>query len=111
MLRIENLRAGYSGSEALHSVSIEVKRGTIVSVVGANGAGKSTLINAISRIVTVNAGSIRLDGTDILRLKPAEVVEHGIVQVPEGRQLFAPLTVEENLWYYARLKGIPSHLR
>jgi len=97
MLHIDSLRAGYSGSEALHSISIAVKRGTIVSVVGANGAGKSTLINAISRMVTVTSGSIRLDDTDVLRLKPAEVVEHGIVQVPEGRQLFAPMTVEENL--------------
>lgn len=97
MLRIENLHAGYNGSEALHAVSIEVKRGTIVSVVGANGAGKSTLINAISRLVQVNSGTILFEGTDLVSLKPAQVVEHGVVQVPEGRQLFAPLTVEENL--------------
>ncbi len=97
MLRIENLHAGYNGSEALHSVSIKVERGTIVSVVGANGAGKSTLINSISRLVTVSSGAIWLEDRNIVSLKAAEVVEHGIVQVPEGRQLFAPLTVEENL--------------
>lgn len=97
MLHIENLRAGYKGSDALHSVSISIGKGQIVSVVGANGAGKSTLINAISRMVTANSGVMRFEGKDILSLKPADVVELGIVQVPEGRQLFAPLTVEENL--------------
>ena len=97
MLRTENLRAGYRGSDALHSVSIAIKRGTIVAVVGANGAGKSTLVNAISRLVAANAGVIQFDGENIIALKPADVVERGIVQVPEGRQLFAPLTVMENL--------------
>ena len=97
MLRIEDLRAGYRGSDALHAVSIKVGRGTIVSVVGANGAGKSTLINAISRVVVANSGTIRFEDEDIVKLKPADVVERGIVQVPEGRQLFTPLTVSENL--------------
>ena len=97
MLRIESLRAGYKGSEALHSVSVTVKTGTIVAVVGANGAGKSTLVNTISRLVVASGGSIRLLDRDIVPLKPADVVDLGIVQVPEGRQLFAPLTVRENL--------------
>jgi branched-chain amino acid transport system ATP-binding protein len=97
MLRTENLRAGYNGSDALHSVSVQVAQGTIVSVVGANGAGKSTLINTISRLVAANAGSISFENEAIVPLKPADVVERGIVQVPEGRQLFAPLTVSENL--------------
>jgi len=97
MLRIENLRAGYRGSDALHSVSIRVERGSIVSVVGANGAGKSTLINAISRLVTANAGAIVFEGENIVKLGPADAVARGIVQSPEGRQLFAPLTVRENL--------------
>jgi branched-chain amino acid transport system ATP-binding protein len=70
---------------------------TIVSVVGANGAGKSTLINSISRLVTTHSGSIWFEDKNIISLKPADVVEYGIVQVPEGRQLFAPLTVSENL--------------
>ena len=97
MLRIENLRAGYNGSEALHSVSVKIARGTIVSVVGANGAGKSTLINTISRLVAVGSGAIFFEDKDIVRLKPADVVQLGVVQVPEGRQLFTPLTVDENL--------------
>lgn len=109
MLHIENLRAGYKGSDALHSVSITIGKGQIVSVVGANGAGKSTLINAISRLVTANSGAMRFEGKDILALKPADVVELGIVQVPEGRQLFAPLTVEENLRLgFHRLARLPN---
>jgi branched-chain amino acid transport system ATP-binding protein len=97
MLRIENICAGYKGSEALHSVSIHVPRNAIVAVVGANGAGKSTLINTISRLVAMHAGSIRFEDQDIGGLAPPAVVELGVVQVPEGRQLFAPLTVGENL--------------
>jgi branched-chain amino acid transport system ATP-binding protein len=97
MLSIETLTAGYNGSQALHRVSLRVEPGTIVSVVGANGAGKSTLVNAISRLVATPAGTIRFEGRDITPLGPAAVVDLGIVQVPEGRQLFAPLTVIENL--------------
>ncbi len=97
MLRTEKLSAGYKGSEALHALSIHVPRGAIVAVVGANGAGKSTLINTISRMVVANSGTIRFEDKDIIGLTPPAVVELGIVQVPEGRQLFAPLTVRENL--------------
>ncbi|SAL42045.1 ABC transporter ATP-binding protein [Caballeronia humi] len=97
MLKIDGLRAGYKGTEALHGISLEIREGTIVSAVGANGAGKSTLINAISRLVDINAGSMTFNGRDIVRLSAPEVVELGIVQVPEGRQVFAALTVAENL--------------
>ncbi|MGO4831943.1 ABC transporter ATP-binding protein [Rhizobiaceae sp. 2RAB30] len=97
MLRLEGIVAGYNKSVALDGVSIEIPQGRIVSVVGANGAGKSTIVNTISRLVTTYAGKVWLDGQDITGRKPAEVVELGIVQVPEGRKLFAPLTVEENL--------------
>ena len=97
MLRIENLRAGYRGSDALHSVSTQVARGAIVAVAGTNGAGKSTLINVVSRLVTANSGAILFEGENIVKLGPADAVARGIVQSPEGRQLFAPLTVRENL--------------
>ncbi len=97
MLRVEKLVAGYKGSTALHGVSVDVKAGTIVSVVGANGAGKSTLINTISRLVKVSAGAILFEGADLSPLSAPDVVARGVVQVPEGRQLFAPLTVRENL--------------
>ena len=97
MLRTENLRAGYKGSDALHAVSIHVPKSAIVAVVGANGAGKSTLINTISRMVAAHSGSITFEGQDIAGLSPPAVVDLGIIQVPEGRQLFAPLSVGENL--------------
>jgi len=109
MLRLENISAGYNKSTALDDVSIEVPEGKIVSVVGANGAGKSTIVNTISRLVTTYSGKITFDGEDITARKPAEVVELGIVQVPEGRQLFVPLTVEENLRLgFHRLAGKPD---
>ncbi|PSJ57784.1 ABC transporter ATP-binding protein [Kumtagia ephedrae] len=109
MLRLETIVAGYNKSIALDGVSIDIPAGTIVSVVGANGAGKSTIVNTISRLVSTYSGTIRFDGRDITGSKPAEVVELGIVQVPEGRQLFAPLTVEENLRLgFHRLAGKPD---
>lgn len=97
MLKVEGLRAGYKGTEALHGLSMSVEAGKIVAVVGANGAGKSTLVNSISRLVSVHGGSISFDGADITGLGAADVVDRGIIQVPEGRQLFGPLTVLENL--------------
>jgi branched-chain amino acid transport system ATP-binding protein len=112
MLRLETIVAGYNKSIALDGVSIDIPAGTIVSVVGANGAGKSTIVNTISRLVSTYSGTIRFDGRDITGSKPAEVVELGIVQVPEGRQLFAPLTVEENLRLgFHRLAGKPDSAR
>lgn len=97
MLDVVDLRAGYKGSDAIRSVSLSVQRGQVVTVLGPNGAGKSTLINSICGLTEVHAGSIRFDGVDITRLSAPEIVELGIVQVPEGRQLFGPLTVAENL--------------
>ncbi|WP_417722520.1 ABC transporter ATP-binding protein [Salipiger sp.] len=109
MLRFENVTAGYNSSTALEGVSLEIPEGRIVSIVGANGAGKSTTVNTISRLVSTYSGTIWLDGRDITRLKPADVVELGVVQVPEGRQLFAPLTVEENLRLgFHRLAHLPD---
>ena len=97
MLKVEALRAGYGDSEVLRSVSINVEKGTVVAALGANGAGKSTLVNSISRLVAVHGGKITFESTDITKLSPPQVVDLGIIQVPEGRQLFGPLTVAENL--------------
>ena len=106
MLKVEGLRAGYGDSDVLRSVSIKIERGTVVAALGANGAGKSTLVNSISRLVNLHGGSITYDATDITRLSAPEVVELGIIQVPEGRQLFGPLTVAENLSLgFQRLRG------
>jgi len=97
MLQVEKLTAGYGAVEVLHDVSIKVAQKQIVTVIGANGAGKSTLINTISRLIAVRGGSVTFDGHDLARVPAAAVVDLGIIQVPEGRQLFGPLTVRENL--------------
>ena len=97
MLKLSGLRAGYSGTEVLHGISLEIGTGTIVSVVGANGAGKSTLINTISRLVNITSGTISFEGQPLAKLSAPQAVDLGIVQVPEGRQVFAALTVAENL--------------
>ena len=97
MLSVENLRSAYGRIEVLHGVSIEVRGGEIVTLVGANGAGKSTLLRVISGVQPMTAGSIRLDGKSLQKVPSHRRVALGIAQVPEGRQLFAPLTVEDNL--------------
>jgi branched-chain amino acid transport system ATP-binding protein len=97
VLRVENVVSRYGRIEALHGISIEVAEREIVSLVGSNGAGKTTLLRAISGVQPVAAGSIEFEGETIARL-PAHVrVRKGIAQVPEGRQVFAPLSVEDNL--------------
>lgn len=97
MLAVENLRSGYGRIEALHGVSLDVAAGEIVTLVGANGAGKTTLLRAISGVQPISSGRIYFDGSAIEYTPPHERVALGIAQVPEGRQLFAPLSVEDNL--------------
>jgi branched-chain amino acid transport system ATP-binding protein len=97
VLVIDNLTSRYGRIEALHGISLEVRAGEIVTLVGSNGAGKSTLIRAISGVQPVAGGSIRFDDEVIDRLRPHRRVARGIAQVPEGRQVFAPLSVEDNL--------------
>jgi branched-chain amino acid transport system ATP-binding protein len=97
VLLVENLRSGYGRIEALHGVSLEVAAGEIVTLVGANGAGKTTLLRAISGVQPILSGRICFDGRPIEHTPAHERVALGIAQVPEGRQLFAPLSVEDNL--------------
>ena len=97
MLSVENVRSSYGRIEALHGVSIEVAAGEIVTLLGANGAGKTTLIRAISGVQPISAGRILLENRPIDRVPGHARVALGIAQVPEGRQLFAPLSVEDNL--------------
>ncbi len=97
MLTVENLKSNYGRIEALHGVSIAVAAGEIVAVLGANGAGKTTLIRAISGVQPISAGRILLEGRPIERTPAHARVALGVAQVPEGRQLFAPLSVEDNL--------------
>jgi branched-chain amino acid transport system ATP-binding protein len=97
MITIKNLEAGYGRLKVLRGVSLHVSKGEIVALVGANGAGKSTLLNSISGLVKVSGGSIELQGKTLTTLSPEKIVQAGCAQVPEGRQVFAPITVEENL--------------
>ncbi len=97
MLCVKNLRSGYGRIEALHGVSLDVAAGEIVTLVGANGAGKTTLLRAISGVQPILSGRIYFDGRSIEHAPPHARVALGIAQVPEGRQLFAPLSVEDNL--------------
>ena len=97
MLRLENLVSRYGRVEALHGVSLEVQAGEIVTLVGSNGAGKTTLLRVVSGVQPLARGSITFEGQRITRLPAHRRVQLGIVQVPEGRQVFAPLSVEDNL--------------
>jgi len=97
VLSVEQVRSSYGRIEALHGVSIEVAGGEIVTLLGANGAGKSTLIRAISGVQAISAGQIRFDDRPLEGVSAHARVALGIAQVPEGRQVFAPLSVEDNL--------------
>lgn len=97
MLRLEKVCAGYGAIRVLRSIDLHVDEGEIVSLIGSNGAGKTTALNTICNIVPATAGRITLEGEDITRLPTQEIVKRGLTQVPEGRRLFAEMTVEENL--------------
>ncbi len=97
MLAIEGLSVSYGGLAALREVSISVDEGQFVAIVGPNGAGKTTLFKAVSGVVPALAGAIKYEGRDLLTVAPHERVHLGIAHVPEGRQVFAAMTVQENL--------------
>ena len=97
ILKIDNLESYYGPIMAIRGVSLEVHKGQIVTVLGANGAGKTTLLKTISGIMDPENGSISLDGEFIQGLEPDKVVRKGVTHVPEGRELFPLLSVEDNL--------------
>jgi branched-chain amino acid transport system ATP-binding protein len=97
LLNVDSLVAGYGGLVALRSVSLQVAEREMVAVIGRNGAGKSTLLRAISGVQPVMSGRIRWADDDITRARPSRRVAAGIAQVPEGRQVFADLSIEDNL--------------
>jgi len=102
MLRIKNLQAGYGRLTVLRKVTMHISFGEIVSIIGANGAGKTTLLKAICGLVRTRDGEILFDRRDIRALSTESIVKLGCSLVPEGRQVFAPMTVRENLvlgWY------------
>jgi len=97
ILSIEDLRISYGAVEALKGVSIELPQGSIVAVLGANGAGKTTLLKAISRLLPIKSGQIKLRDEDLSKTLPHLLASMGVAHVPEGRKVFSTLTVEENL--------------
>ena len=96
LLEVADLSAGYGEVPVLSGISLRVEPGEIVTLVGSNGAGKTTLLRALSRVIGAT-GAIKFDGKDLSRLSPEQVFGLGLVQVPEGRQLFDRMTVEDNL--------------
>jgi branched-chain amino acid transport system ATP-binding protein len=97
MLKVSNIDVFYGDLQVLWDISFEVKEKEILVLIGANGAGKSTTIKTVSSLLTPIKGIIEFNGTRMDRLPPHKIIEHGIVHVPEGRRLFADMSVEENL--------------
>jgi branched-chain amino acid transport system ATP-binding protein len=97
LLAVENLSVFYGSIQALRGISLRVEAGEVVTLIGGNGAGKSTTLRTISGLLQPKRGTVQFDGHDIQGWPPHRIVQHGLVQVPEGREIFANLTVEENL--------------
>jgi branched-chain amino acid transport system ATP-binding protein len=97
LLEVNDLYVSYGAIRALHGVSFHVDEGEVVTLIGANGAGKSTTLRTISGLLSVDQGSIVYDGDDITGAEASSIVRKGVIQVPEGRRIFSPLTVRENL--------------
>lgn len=97
MLKIKDLNVSYGSIHALHDVSIEVNEGEIVSLIGANGAGKTTTLHTITGLLKADSGEVKLYNYNLLTMNPSKIVTLGMAHVPEGRQIFAQMTVKENL--------------
>lgn len=104
ILSIKDLKVSYGGIEAVKGISFDVRQGEIVTLIGANGAGKSSTLRAISGLVKPSGGSICFEGQDITGKNPTDIVKQGVTLVPEGRRIFADLTVLENLRIGAYLR-------
>src|SRR3990172_3664663 len=105
MLEVEDIHTYYGNIHALKGVSLTVEKGEIVTLIGANGAGKSTALRTITGIMKAREGHVRLEGEDLAEYRPHEIVYKGVAMVPEGRRVFARLTVSENLDMGAYSRG------
>lgn len=97
MLEVKDLVVNYGAIRALKGISFNVKQGEIISLIGSNGAGKTTTLHSISNLIKKQSGSVIFNGVDISSLPAEQIVRHGLIQIPEGRRIFANLTVKENL--------------
>ncbi len=111
LLEIRGLRAGYGAVQVLRGIDCEVAAGEIVALLGSNGAGKSTLNNTVCGLMRASAGRIGFAGADVTRARPKAIVAAGLIQIPEGRRIFANLTVRENLELGAYLRGRAERAR
>lgn len=111
MLEVKGLKAAYGKVEALHGIDLRVDKGEIVALIGANGAGKTSTLRALSGILEQTGGTLHYKGSDITRLEASQRVHRGLVHVPEGRRLFADMTVEENLEMGAYVHTDPVAIR
>jgi branched-chain amino acid transport system ATP-binding protein len=109
VLELANLSAGYKGFQALFDISMSVKAGEAVAVIGANGAGKTTLLRVISGLLPATSGAMSMEGQDLRAAPPHKIVETGVAHVPESRRLFPRLTVEENLKMGAFIPSARAH--
>ncbi len=111
LLEVHNLSASYGAIRALRAANLCIDVGEMVALIGANGAGKSTFLRTLSGLLAADHGQVRVDGRDVTRLAPHELVALGICHVPEGRHVFGPLTVLENLWLGAYRRRDPSTIQ
>ena len=111
MLKVENLEVAYGGIQALRGISFEVPEGRIVTLIGANGAGKSTTLRSSVGLVRVRSGKIIFDGNDITNQSTHKTIAAGIATVPEGRRIFASMSVLENLKIGAYLRTDAAEIR
>ncbi len=111
MLQVENLNVYYGAIHALQGISFNVNEGEIVTLIGANGAGKSTTLRTLSGLLRSRTGSITFKGLDISSMPAEKIVEAGISHVPEGRKIFAPLSVRENLMMGAYSRNDPAEIQ
>jgi branched-chain amino acid transport system ATP-binding protein len=111
MLEVEGLRVAYGAVEAVHGISFSVESGQVVALIGANGAGKTSTLAAISGVVRPSGGRIRLEGRDLTGAPTHQIFGAGVVQIPEGREVLARMTVEENLLLGSRGRGGLAALR
>jgi branched-chain amino acid transport system ATP-binding protein len=111
VLRVENLHVYYGAIHALQGVSFHVEKGEIVTLIGANGAGKSTILRSLSGILRPRAGSIAFNGQEITTVPAEKIVTLGMSHVPEGRRIFAPLTVKENIMMGAYTRSDPAEIQ
>ena len=115
MLRIKNINTFYGQVHAIKNISLHLAEGEVVTLIGANGAGKTTLLNSLSGLVPPKSGQILFNDTEINHLAPHSIVRQGVSQVPEGRQVFKPLSVEDNLelgaYLHYRIRGGKSEAK